>query len=143
MHFLKGKPLKMLFFEFLRKICCGYSKLVSKNAWLNAKGISSIRSSSAEKMSKNWWFDRHPEYVNFLTHCGRFLSPELSDWADSFFIESGILRYKFRLTTAWFSEKLKNKFFNGLPFKNMFTHYGVIVQDFELSCCNNHMIRQL
>jgi hypothetical protein len=65
--------------------------------------ISSIQSSSDEKTSKNWWFDRHPEYVNLLTHYGRFLSPQLSDWADSFFIESGILRYKFRVPTTWFS----------------------------------------
>jgi hypothetical protein len=40
--------------------------------------------------------------VNLLLapHNGRFLSPELSDWADSFCIESGVLRYKFIVPTT-------------------------------------------
>ena len=33
---------------------CGYSKLVSQDAWYNAKGFSSIRASCPEKTSKKW-----------------------------------------------------------------------------------------
>ena len=36
----------------IRKICCGYSKLVSRDAWNTQKGIRLIRSPSPEKTSK-------------------------------------------------------------------------------------------
>jgi hypothetical protein len=75
---------------------------------------------------------------------GRFLGAEWSDWADSFCIETGIIRYKFRVPTTWFSEKLKKKFLKDLPFKKYrFTHSGVNGRDFELSHCITHIKRQL
>ena len=49
-----GEPPKKLKFKVLANICCGYSKLVSQDAWHNAKGIGSIRSSCPEKTSKMW-----------------------------------------------------------------------------------------
>ena len=39
-------------FKVLAIICCGYSKLVSQDAWHNDKGIRSIRSPCPEKTSK-------------------------------------------------------------------------------------------
>ena len=36
------------------KICCGYSKLVSQDAWNTGKGIRLIQLHSPEKTSKTW-----------------------------------------------------------------------------------------
>ncbi len=41
--------------KVLANICYGYSKLVSQDAWHNAKGIGSIRSPCSEKTSKTWF----------------------------------------------------------------------------------------
>ena len=49
------KMAKMLKYDHIfriRKICCGYSKLVSRDAWNTQKGIRLIRLPSPEKTSK-------------------------------------------------------------------------------------------
>ena len=51
-----GQPPKKWEFKVLGIICCGYSKLVSQDAWHNAKGIRSIRSPCSEKTSKTCSF---------------------------------------------------------------------------------------
>ena len=43
---------KRLIFKLLQTTPCGYSKLVSQEAWHTAKGFSSIRASCLEKTSK-------------------------------------------------------------------------------------------
>ena len=49
-----GQSLKKLIFKMFQTTPCGYSKLVSREAWYNAKGFSSIRASCPEKTLKNW-----------------------------------------------------------------------------------------
>ena len=44
-----AQPLKSGMSKFLKIICLGYSKLVSGDAWNNAKEIRSIRARSPEK----------------------------------------------------------------------------------------------
>ena len=46
------KLKKKLIFKMIQTTSCGYSKLVSQGAWYNAKEISLIRASSAEKTTK-------------------------------------------------------------------------------------------
>ena len=49
-----GQSLKKLILKMFQTTPCGYSKLVSQEAWYSAKGFSSIRSSCPEKTSKKW-----------------------------------------------------------------------------------------
>ena len=70
-------------------------------------------------------FGPTPKYPNISSRFGRFLWIAWSDWADSFCIESGILRHKFRLPT-WgiFETKNFRLFWHYTPFegtwKNIF-----------------------
>jgi hypothetical protein len=48
----RGQSPKKWKFKVLAMICCGYSKLVSHDAWHNTKGIRSIWSLCPEKTSK-------------------------------------------------------------------------------------------
>ena len=92
--------------KFFQSTLCGYSKLVSCDAWCNAKDEKLIRSSWAEKTSKNCWKLDKIKYCNFSAVFGRFLSP---GWSDQFFVfcvASGVTRYKFRVPTKRTFDKL-------------------------------------
>ena len=45
-------PLYRSKFKVLTNLCCGYSKLVSRDAWHNGKGINSIQTLHPEKSPK-------------------------------------------------------------------------------------------
>ena len=62
---------------------CGYSELVFQYDWKDAKALKWIRSSWAEKTSKNCWKLDKIKYCNFSAVFGRFLSP---GWSDQFFV---------------------------------------------------------
>ena len=64
----------------LQSTLCGYSKLVSRDAWHKAKDQNSIWSSWAEKTSQNWWKFAEIQIWGFSAVFGRFLSPGWSDW---------------------------------------------------------------
>ena len=85
--------------KFLLSTFCGYSKLVSWDAWHNSKDENLIRSSFDEKMSKNGWNRTKFDYIQFSTVFERFLSPGRSDLCFVLCIMSGILRHKFRVPT--------------------------------------------
>ena len=92
--------------KILQSTLCGYSKLVSCDAWCNAKDEKLIRSSWAEKTPKNCRKITIFDFVQFSTVFGRFLSP---GWSDQFFvfcIASGVTRYKFRVPTKGTLEEL-------------------------------------
>ena len=87
---------------------CGYSKLVSQDAWHGAKDQNSIWSTWAEKTSKNCWNLQEIKNWYFSSVFWRFLSPGWSDWVLVFCSVSGILRHKFRVPTKG---TLKTKIF--------------------------------
>ena len=72
--------LKKLEFRFLRLICCGYSKSVPQDAWLVAKGISSITICRAEKTSKTCLVIDLVRLIAKTVHFGCFLSSGRYDW---------------------------------------------------------------
>ena len=92
----------------LQSTLCGYSKLVSQDAWHKAKDQNSIRSSWAEKTSKNSWKTSNLDFGKFWAVLGRFLSSGRSDWILVFCFVSGIPRHKFRVPTKG---TLKTKIF--------------------------------
>ena len=87
-------------FKVIRIICCGYSKLVSRDAWHNEKGISST-SITCRNIGIFWSW---PE----IAHFGRFLQARWSDWADSFCIVQGVSRQKFRVPTSYNFKNFKH-----------------------------------
>ena len=94
-----GKSKKYWNFKVLQSAPCWYSKLVPWDAWLNGKGLSSIGSSCAEKTSKMCQNIGNCQNSKFSMVFGLFLGSHWSDWAQTFFIESGISRHKFRVPT--------------------------------------------
>ena len=94
-------------FKVLGIIWCGYSKLVSQDAWHNAKGISSIWPPCPEKTSKMWSDFVVSKYPNISEHFGSFLWTGWSDWADSFCIVPGVSRHKFRVPTSYNSDNFE------------------------------------
>ena len=78
---------------------CGYSKLVPKDVWQDAKGFRALWSFNPEKTFQN---------VVKIGDFGRFLRMEWSDWPESICILSGIFWYKFRVTTWGILVKLEN-----------------------------------
>ena len=93
------RPLYKSKKKFLQSTLCGYSKLVSWDAWHNAKDENLIRSSCDEKTSKNCWNNAKFDFTQFLTVFERFLSPGRSDLCLVFCIVSGVSRHKFRVPT--------------------------------------------
>ena len=86
---------------------------MSQDAWLIAKGISSIGPLRAEKTSKMFHFSCRSEIASYFTHFGHFLRPPWSDWANSFCNEPGILR----LPTTYYYINFENSlFFSSGPF---------------------------
>ena len=98
--------------KVLQSAPCWYSKLVSRDAWFNRKGLSSIGSSCAEKTSKMCQNIGNCQNSKFSMVFGLFLGSHWSDWAQTFFIESGISRHKFRVPTRG---TLKHSNFRLLP----------------------------
>ena len=101
-------PLYRSKYFCLQSTLCGYSKLVSQDAWHRAKDQNSIRSTWAEKTSKNCWNLQEIKNWYFSSVFWRFLSPGWSDWVLVFCSVSGILRHKFRVPTKG---TLKTKIF--------------------------------
>ena len=95
----------MVFFNFHQTMPCGYSKLVSEDAWQDAKGIRSFRSLNFEKTSKMW------SKLTNLPVFGRFLRIECSKSPNSFCILSGIFWHKFRVPTWGSLVKIENHHF--------------------------------
>jgi hypothetical protein len=88
-------------FRVLGIIWCGYSTLVSRDAWHNAKGISSIRSPCPEKTFKTFINIGIFRNNKIGPHFGRFLRARWPHFADSFCFVPGILIYKFRVPTSY------------------------------------------
>jgi hypothetical protein len=64
-----------------------------------------------------WCVGLTSKYPNNSARFGRFLRAGLSDWTDSFCIESCFLRHKFRLPTTYYHENFKIPvFFRLTPF---------------------------
>ena len=95
----------------LQSAPCWYSKLVSWDAWFNGKGLSSIGSSCAEKTSKMCQNIGNCQKSRFSMVFGLFLGWHWSDWAQTFFTESGISRHKFRVPTRGTLEHIKMSIF--------------------------------
>ena len=83
----------------LQSAPCWYSKLVSRDAWFNRKGLSSIGSSCAEKTSKMCQNIGNCQNSTFSMGFGLFLGSHWSDWAQTFFIKLGFSRHKIRVPT--------------------------------------------
>ena len=116
---------------------------MSQDAWHRAKDQNSIRSTWAEKTSKNCWNLQEIKNWYFSSVFWRFLSPGWSDWVLVFCSVSGILRHKFRVPTkgtlktkifwptkgAWLSSEVrsqtkmdKNYFFKAVSPIPMYRH---------------------
>ena len=94
-------------FKVLAIICCGYSKLVSRDAWHNAKEIGSIWSPCCEKTSKTFKI-LGIFWNNKIGPCfGSFLRAYWSDWVDSFCIVPGVPIHKFRVPTTYSCENFE------------------------------------
>ena len=94
-----GQSKKFWNFKVLQSMPCWYSKLVSWDAWHNAKDEKLIRLSCDEKTSKNCWNSTKFDFTQFSIVFERFLSPGRSDLCLVFCIVSGIKRHKFKVPT--------------------------------------------
>ena len=103
-------------FKFFQRTPCGYSKLVSQDAWQDAKNYKLIDALWTEKTSKNSKNMADLENAISKWLFGLFLSPQCTNHVLVFCILSGISRYKFRVPTWGTLEKLENHIFSHIPY---------------------------